>query len=216
MTIGKPFQPHEKRKFGDLRRGHYTEFEDDGTLAMHGDATVYRDEFGSLLASKLESPASHIVQDSTEGVLEFKTTCVYGTDWVLANFQFNHDREDGSVVSPHLHWFQSNAAIPNWLIQYRWQVNGQAKTVAWTNKKYTTHAFSYSAGTLTQITAFGTISPPAGAGISSILQVKLIRDTTNASALFSGADPLAASAFALFCDVHKRVDMVGSRSEYTK
>lgn len=201
--------------FGDLANGNFVEIESDGTIELHGDATVYLDELAPLIGSKIESPSSHIVASVSESAMEFKTSCDLN-DYIALNFQFNHDRLLDSDIFPHLHWWQSSATIPNWLMQYRWQVNGQAKTTAWTSAKYATHAFTYTAGTLNQITSFGSISAPANDGVSTILQVRLLRDVANTSTLFSGTDGLGSSIYGVSFDIHKQLDGIGSRSEYTK
>lgn len=204
-----------KERHGEETTSDYALFEDDGTLVFNGAATVWRDELGQLIGQRLESPASDIVQNNAEGSLTYKTSATTA-DYVIINIQINHDWKFGSDIKPHLHWFQASATMPHWLIQYRWQKNGSAKTTAWTNQKWAANAFTYSAGTLNQITGFGSIAAPAGYSISDILQIRLIRDTANASTLFTGADALAASVEAVSFDVHREIDTVGSRQEYVK
>lgn len=196
----------------------YLEIEADGTLRFAGAATVFRDEFGSILNARLENPSSRIQEDTTEGALKFKATAT-NADWALINIQLNHSWKLGSSISPHLHWWQVSANVPNWMISHRWQkmTEGQAKTTAWTSAKYSGHAFAYSSGTINQITDFGDITPPSGYGqVSDIIQFRLIRDTGNASTLFGGADPESNDIYALFFDAHAECDAVGSRSEYSK
>lgn len=202
-------------KFGDINGGNYTEFETDGTKVSVGNATTFRDEYTALIGSRLESPSSHITQSNAEGSLVFDTSCTL-SDYVIMNPQLNHDRKLGSSVDIHLHWWQASSTMPNWLIQYRWQVNGQAKTTAWTSVKWSSNAFTYSAGTLNQITSFGLITPPSPDSLSDILQIRLLRDTTNASGLFAASDALVASVHALSYDVHIEMDTDGSRQRYIK
>jgi len=201
--------------FGDYSNGDYAEFEGDGSLIFHGDSTTFRDEFGPLIGSKLESPSSDVVTNNAEGTVDYKTSATL-SDYITLPVQINHDVAAQSAVYPHIHWWQTSANIPNWLIQYRWQVNGTAKTTSWTSVKWASHAFTYVSGTFNQITAFGSISPPQNTGVSAILQLRLIRDTANASTLFTGSDPLSATVSALFYDVHVEVDSIGSRAQYAK
>ena len=203
------------RTFGNKPGGNYAQFNDDGTFILVGDATCFRDEFGPLIGAKLESPASDIVTDAAEGSITFKKTATLA-DYISMPVQVNHDAKTGSDIYPHIHWWQTSANIPNWLIQYRWQVNGSAKNTAWTNVKYASHAFTYVSGTMNQITGFGGLTPPVGAGVSLILQLRLLRDSANASTLFTGADPLNASADATFYDVHIEIDTFGSKEQYVK
>ena len=202
-------------RFGKKADGDYAEFEADGTLVFYGDSTAFRDEFGPLIGAKLESPASKIVTNAAEGSITFKDSATL-SDYVSMPVQINHDAKAGASVFPHIHWWQASANVPNWLIQYRFQLNGSAKATSWTNVKYASHAFTYSSGTLNQITAFGELALPEGAGVSTILQLRLLRDTANASTLFAGADPLTGDVDAMFYDVHIEVDMLGSHAQYAK
>lgn len=200
---------------GAYADGNYFEVEADGTWELNGNATTWRDELGPLIGSRLESPASDIIQNNAEGSLSFKDSATTA-DYVILNLQLNHDWELSTAIEPHFHWWQAQAAIPNWLIQYRWQSNGNAKTAAWTSAAYDANVFTYSAGTLNQITDFPAITPPANAGLSDILQIRFIRDTANASGLFAGADAVVGNVDVMSFDVHRRSNTMGSRQEYVK
>jgi hypothetical protein len=201
-------------KIGDQTAGDYLNIAADGTTTLIGDATVYRDEYSSLIGQRLESPASDITQNNAEGSLTFDDGCTLA-DYVTMNVQLNHDWKLDSTIYPHLHWWQASANVPNWMIQYRYQDQGSAKTTAWTPIKWSAHIFTYTAGTLNQISRFGSITP-SGGGVSDILQIRLLRDTDNDSTLFDGDDPLAGDVDAVFFDVHIEVDAFGSKEEYVK
>ena len=201
--------------FGNYASGDYTAFELDGTMVAYNNATCYRDENGPLIGEKLESPSSRITIDMAEGAVVFSDTCTLA-DFVFINFPFNHDRVLASAFEPHLHWWKASPAIPNWLIQFRVQVNGAAKTTAWSTVPRLSEIFTYASGTINQISSFGNLAPPATDGLADILQVKLFRDTTNASGLFAGADPLTGNAIATILDVHINTNMLGSRQQYVK
>ena len=194
---------------------NYTEFENDGTMVANGDAICWVDEFGPLIASRLESPGSDIVQNLAEGTITFKASARYPTDYAVYNLQLNHDYFLGSIVEFHSHWFQTSAAVPNFLLGYRWQINGQAKITAWTNLPLNYIIFSYSAGTLVQISdGENSITPPATVDLSAIFQARLYRDYTNVSGLFSGAESSGLAVDMLFSDMHRRRNKLGSREEY--
>lgn len=198
---------------GNVAGGNYTEFEADGTLEMHGTATVWRDELGDLL--QFQSTGAGVSVSTTEASIEFTTGCNATNDYVFGNVQLNHDRLNGAVIQPHLHWWQVENNEPHWLLKYRWQKNGSSKVTAWTDLKLDTLAATYVSGTLNQISynAAG-ITPPAGDGVSDILQFRLTRDTT--STVYVGADPYTVTASATSFDVHIEIDTLGSRSEYSK
>lgn len=192
-----------------------TEFEADGTIVSKGTATCWRDELNDLVEAASNNPASHLVYDFVEGALIFETTADIN-DYAIMNVQINHDWKAGSDVEPHIHWWQTENNTPNWLIQYRWQINGAAKTTTWTSVHWDHNAFTYVSGTLDQITSFGLITPPTGYTTSDILQLRFIRDVGNDSGLFTGTDPYTADVSAVSSDVHIEVDMFGSRERYIK
>lgn len=194
---------------------NYTGIDGGGHLKMFGTATVFLDELYPLIGQKLESPSSDIVTNLAEGALEFKTSATLA-DYVVMPVQINHDWKVASNIYPHLHWWQTSTVVPNWLILHRWEVQGSAKMEAWSTQAWTSHAFAYSGGTFNQITVFGTITPPGNSGLSDILQIRLLRDTANASAAFGTIDELAASVYAVSLDVHKEKDTLGSNQEYSK
>lgn len=200
-------------KLGDVAGGNYTEIEADGTLVINGDGRTYRDELGD--ASKLKTVGIRVFFDDVEGTLNFSQTATL-TDYAILNVQLNHDKDLTSSIYPHIHWFQTSSSVPNFLLQYRWQKGDSAKTTAWTNYKCNTAVNSYVSGTLNQICHNGGITPPVGTGLSDIVQFRIIRDTTNASGVFTGADPLLATVNILFFDIHFMTDTLGSRTEYTK
>lgn len=192
-----------------------TNFDSSGHQTMTGTATVFKDQLQSLLVQLKNNPADKLVINIAEGSLDFKDSSTT-SDYAVMNIQINHDWKIGSEVFPHLHWFQSQSAVPNWLVQYRWQTNGGTKTTSWTNYPLTSNAFTYSSGTILQISYNSGITPPAGTGLSDILQLRLIRDTNNSSSEFSGNDSVSGNVPALNFDVHYEINSIGSNQEYVK
>lgn len=197
---------------GDKTDGNYLEIEADGTLELHGAATVYEDLIGSAL--ELEVSGVGAVINATDNTLEFSTLANLN-DYGFDNFQIRH-AWDGSTVYPHVHWEQTQNNTPNWLLQCRWQKQGQAKTTAWTNYPMTTNAFTYTSGTLNQISHGSGLAPPAGAGLSDIIEIRILRDNANTSGVFAGADPYTATVGLTSVDIHIRENTLGSRQEYIK
>lgn len=198
-------------------RGGYSSFDDDGTLQAHGAATCWRDELQSVTGAQITSPAGDFVQNIPEASVTVKTSARYPTDYITTNHQSNHDWKIGSAIYPHLHWWQTTADTPHWVLAYRWQKQGAAKTIDWTPVKWVANAADWSAGTLNQITSFGAIEAPVGYGeVSDIVQFRLYRDYTNVSTLFTGNDPVAADQDIVNFDTHIEVDMFGSREEFQK
>lgn len=185
-----------------------------GTLKYNGTATVFDDvKFDALT---LVSSGPGVSLNSTELTVDF-TSSANDSDFLVAAPQLPHAWKIGSNVFPHIHFTQAQNAIPNFAIQYRWQLNGGIKTTAWTALKCNTTVFTYVSGSLNQICKTATsITPPGGSGISDIIQFKIIRDTTNALGLTFGADPYTGTVGVLSFDIHIELDSNGSESEYTK
>lgn len=181
--------------------------------------TFFDDLQYQLVGQKMESPSAHITYSTNRDYVLFPKTCDWNDDWLTMVIQMSHRWKAGSVVYPHIHWIQSGASTPNLLVGWLWQVNGAATATTWDYLIPSANAFTYSAGNLNQITKFGSITPPEGAGLSDLLHIKLFRDVANESSEFSGAevdgttqDDVYANSF----DIHFEIDSAGSREEYTK
>lgn len=185
------------------------------TLPAYALEYSWRDELGSLLVQSKNNPSAKLTENYAEGTLDY-TASATTDNYAIINVQLNHDWKTNSTLYPHLHWFQNANARPNWLVKYRIQKNGEAKTTAWTNLKLDDDAFEYSSGTILQVTGNATGISTSSMGLSDIIQFRLIRDTANASTEFAGADPFSGSAPALMFDVHLVTDTRGSNLEYTK
>jgi len=190
-----------------------TSFDTTGHQTMAGDGRPWRDELGDV--TKLKKQGTGIVEDVTESSVGFNTAANLN-DYLYANVQLNHDKDLASTVHPHIHWWQTTANTPNWLLQYRWQINGAAKTVAWTSAIPAGSSYVWAAGTLNQITEWPAITPPVGAQLSDVLQYRVLRDNANASGLFAGADPVGATQYIMSFDSHFMLNSVGSDQEYVK
>jgi len=195
----------------------YSAFDAGGTLRAAGGATCFLDLLQSVTGAQITSPAGDFVQNIPEASVTAKISARYPTDYITTNWQINHNWKLGSSIYPHLHWWQTTANTPHWILGYRWQIQGAAKVTSWTPAIWAENVFDWTAGTLNQITRFPAIVPPEGYGqVSDILQVRLYRDYTNASELFDGGDPVNAGQDIVNMDCHIEVDMFGSATEYAK
>jgi hypothetical protein len=189
---------------------------------MTGAGRPWRDEIADALSIKNTGTAG-VVANTTACSVTFKSNAGL-TDYLYTNVQLNHDRDLATAISPHIHWLQSYAAIPNFLLQYRWQRLGLEIVSAWTDLKCNTAAFDYATvfpggtGTLHQICEGTNISVPTGTTISDIVQFRIIRDTAddNTGELFGGADPESHDVEVLAFDVHIQINSLGSATEYSK
>jgi hypothetical protein len=199
-------------KFGD-RDTNYTNFDSTGHQTMVGNARPWRDQVNDALGIKQNG--NDVTTNSTESTVEFSTTADLN-DYLHVNIQLNHDKDLTSSIYPHIHFFQDQNAVPNFLLQYRWQVDLASKTTAWTNLKCNTLAVSYTAGTINQIAYANPISVPVGSTLSDIVQFRVIRDNANTSTVFSGADPYSGAVGITSFDIHFQINSLGSDEQYSK
>ena len=168
-----------------------------------------------LVGENAYSASGRISYDYDECALAFHDNARYPEEPACATDQMTHMWVEGSDLEPHLHWFQMSDADPNWLIQYRIVENGQAPTAWQLMIPDVPRVFTYTSGTLAQITAWPTIDM-TGYKISDSVQYRIFRDTANASTLFTGADAYTGNALAVEFDVHHLKNTFGSSSQWTK
>lgn len=208
ITAGNP----HGRDFGvspDL-----TKFGADGHQTMEGAARPWRDELTDALL--IRSTGAGVSSNSTENTVDFTSTAQIANDYLYLNIQLNHDKDLSSSIYPHIHFFQGSNAVPNFLVEYRWQINGAEKVTSWTSIVCNTMAHTYSGTTKNNIAHSAAISVPTGAALSDIVQFRIARDTDNDSGLFAGADPYAGTVSVLAFDVHFMLNSIGSNDEYVK
>lgn len=170
-----------------------------------------------MIGQNIDVSTGRIDYNYTEVAVGFADNARYPNEVVCLNFQLPHGWVEETELDCHLHWLQNQNAVPNWLAQYRVIPVGGAPG-AWSALTPTTVAntvFAYGSGTLHQITEFFDIDM-TGCQVSSIVQVKIWRDTANASGAFAGADAYTGEALALYCDCHILKDSIGSIGEYDK
>jgi hypothetical protein len=198
-------------RFGSVN--NYVDIDSAGNLTFHGTATYWADLIGGIAAAVTSGPGVSL--SNTEHSLAY-VAAANTADYAWLVFQLDHSWKAGSTILPHIHWEQDQNNTPNWLIQYRWQRQGQTKTTVWSNYKCNTNAIVWSSGTLNQISYGAGIVPPANYGMSDIIQVRLVRDSTNTSTVFAGADPNNATCSVTAFDIHIECDAVGSNTEFVK
>lgn len=175
-----------------------------------------------LTGRNLDVSAGKIDYDYPDKCINFADSCVIGNDSHKVHFayQIEHRFKLDGVAKPHIHWLQSSSDIPNWWFRWRFAQNG--KTVgSWTSGKLNTDLFTYSSGTILQLsTASIEIDFSTAVGgqlsVSDFIDIEVTRDSDNSSTLFSGNDPLSGVSQLKAFDMHLQVDSNGSPSEYAK
>lgn len=196
-----------------LNREWATPVFDNLAPTLSGTATVWDDKEMPMTGQRISAPGSKVVE-STNNLVAFTTNCPL-TDYVGMNIQMSHSKKLDSIIYPHLHWNQDSTKLPNWIVEYRWVHGGLAIPTTWSYSTRRQQVYPLTAG-ISQITDFVALNPTTNEGLSSILQVKLKRDSANASAKFASTDPYGASAFAMSFDIHYERDSMGSDDEYVK
>lgn len=202
---------------------NYTLFDTDGHQTMVGDARPWRDQLSDAIT--LQRNGTGVSLNVTDGTVEFATNAVYHATFTLAdamycNIQLNHDKDLTASIYPHIHFFQTENHVPNFVLEYRWQKNLGEKTTAWTPLKCNTLADTYSGTTKNNIALSVAIAVPSGTAISDIVQFRIYRDTTNVTGLFgvgvAGNDTYTTAVGVTAFDVHFMVNSIGSNDEYSK
>jgi hypothetical protein len=173
-------------------------------------APVWNDLLGAAIS--LQQSGQGVSRNLAENQVEFLQSSNLD-DYLVDSQQLGHGW-NGEAVFPHVHFYQTAAAMPNFLIQYRWQKMNALKVTSWTNVPCITPVFVYpGSGAFHQLATTGDgIAPPEGAGISDCIQFRVLRDNANASAAFAGADPVAATVAVISFDTHIALDSLGSRT----
>jgi hypothetical protein len=98
---------------------------------------------------------------------------------------------------------------------YRWFNMGDAVPSTWSLIPVNGCVIPYTSGSISQLCEFVDFAK-ADDTLSSIMQVKLYRDITNASGEFAGADAYTGDVLLVEYDIHYISDTTGSAQEYAK
>ena len=201
---------------------NYSEFESDGTLEFHGDATVWNDyvvPLASAISGKNVPPFIKFMDDGSgsDGVFAFafEDQSNPGNEQSLSfTIQMPHNWKEGSTIYPHLHWSpgdNTNGAVV-WGLEYTWiEYNSSTpQTFPATTVETITASFT-SSDHMHLLHSFSAITPNSNQdNISSILVMRIFRNSSNAADTYNG------DAFGLSFDIHYEMDTGGSRQEFIK
>lgn len=196
---------------------HHTIWDGTGHQTMVGDARPWRDELTDAINIRTSGAGVNI--SNTESTMVFDHASS-PSDYLYLNIQLNHDKDLTATVYPHIHWFAAEqSVVPNFVLQYRWQVLGGTKVTAWTNYQCNTMLLPPPLLGVTNHNICGSnvgIPVPAGTSISDIIQFRIIRDH-NGDTVFAGVDdPYTAVVHVLAFDIHFQINSLGSTDELVK
>ena len=131
------------------------------------------------------------------------------TEIIFIKAQMKHLWKEGSELRPHIHWEQTAAGAVLWQLDYKFYNNGTLVPGSWTTIQTTEQVWTYSSGTLAQISPFPSIILPS-AKISAMMKMKLSRIGDDA------LDTMTGDARFTDFDINFIGSDRGSEREYTK
>lgn len=206
---------------GDVAGGNYTEFENDGTLELIGDATVWEDFRVPVTATvgggSSQPDSGKLIDDGSgsQGVF-IKWFDPVSEEELYFTAQIPHDWKTGTDFLPHVHWVpKTNGGADKkacWGLEYTWIDRGEIAgntTIVYSNS--TRQGDSVLLANRHYVTEFASISGTDHT-ISSMLVCRVFRDATGAG----GVDDYSSDAGLLEIDFHYEIDMIGSRETWEK
>lgn len=192
--------------FGDSE--NYTAFEADGTMVLSGSATVWDDIFFPLVTAK-QGQTDKPAFDANEVAYLFPQNDTGEFMYMVA--QFPHSYKVGSGVDAHVHWKQTGSGSPVYKMDFKWFPISGSVPAAWNTHTMSRTAVTYTSGSIHQLSygtlISGSILQSTTVGVSSIMLIKLYRDT---------GDTYTGNAVTYQFDIHYQKDSLGSRTEYVK
>jgi hypothetical protein len=185
---------------------NYAMFDTDGTLTLHGTATVFEDVVVNL--SNIKAPASDPPTWTSYKGCEVPAFGKNATNVLYFTCQIPHKYKNGSDIFFHFHaaYPDANAGNSRWQLTYSWaNING-------TFGAQTTTPLTFAAPAAADhhsLHNFGTISG-SGKTISSVLLCSLARLGAD------GADNYDNVIYAISADFHIEFDSLGSSQELVK
>jgi len=178
----------------------FTEFEVDGTLELHGNATYWDDLFFPFTTGEI-SGSGYPAYDTDSMYYNFVLDTTGVTKCIkYFEIQLPHKWREGSIIYPHVHYkHQTGIGTPKFKAKYKWFTIGGTTDTGWkwypmeqtTGTTNNTHQMSYNAS--------AGISG-AGKGVSSILILQLYLSDT----------PTDVKSYQF--DIHIECDALGSRT----
>jgi hypothetical protein len=189
---------------------------------VHRDREVIDDEIQAPIIRNVTTSAGKLDWNYADHCVD-----VAGSTLITTNahkihyaYQIAHKYKCDGHAHLHIHWLQSQAAIPNWWGRWRFVQHGHPAG-SWTEFKYDDHKVAYSSGTKILVVSAGayidfTTAAGGKLSMSDFIDVEITRDSNNASGLFSGADPVSGAVGLKGADPHMVIDAPGSTLEWFK
>lgn len=173
-----------------------------GTLLLSGCATTWDDFRVPLTQTKQGATAKPDFDYTNVGYL-FPQNDPDEILYIIA--QMPHTWKEGSDIGPHVHWRQTANQNAVFKISYAWTNNGSPIS-AFSTYVMDQPEFSFSSGSLMQLSAGSALISGVGKTLSSMLMIKLYREDN----VYTG------DALVYDFDIHYEKDSLGSNEEYNK
>jgi len=187
---------------GDIQGNSYFRIEEDGSIQMLGNASMWDDLRFPSTQTKLGSNLKPDFDQTNVGLLFPQNDA---TEVVYVNVQMSHTYKIGTSIFPHVHFVQSAATVPVFKMAYRWYDKGASAIAAFTTIATTGLVFPYTSGSIHQVAVFPNIVPTV-VGLSSMLDIKLYRED----------NVVTGDVLVKEFDIHYEIDSLGSRAVETK
>ena len=197
-------------KFG--RPSGYTSFEEDGTMKLEGNATVYKDLLPSSVTLN-STGANYPAFTAYNGTLRAHEFVGAGATLkeMFLGFQMPHEWKEGSTISPHLHIripSDGTGGVIKFYVDYSWTNVGEVEGAVTTVSATATIAANDTTKSNTIFSLGGIVG--TGKIISSIFMCRIYRDPADV------ADTFGSSVWLKSADIHVECDTIGSREILTK
>lgn len=193
---------------GDIATGNYFTIEEDGTIQCIGTTNDTWDDFDFGVANLRINPATSkpdFDQDEAEYLFSANST-----ETVIGDKVTKHSYKINALAwKPHVHWVQENSGNVLWQLEYKiWPANELEPS--WVTLQTIDKEFSYTSGSLHQISSFPDIDMSSYSSIAMHVKVRISRIGGD------GSDTYTGDTRFLGFDFHVPVDMFGSREVFVK
>lgn len=193
-------------KYGNVKTGDYSEFEDDGTLSFYGDATVWHDVQFSVSTARVPAANAPSWANMTTNLSAYTFAI---NDYIdLESNEITHGFKPGGNITIHIHLVTNGVDIADKTVKYQ-----------------IAYAMTPKNGVVTEIIASSQFTIPANTPDLTYLYVPIA--TVDSTALVFGSniamelkriaadtgDPPTADPFVTMVGVHIEMERVGSRQE---
>lgn len=187
----------------------YTQFEGDGTMVAHGDATCYKDislSGTSLVAGGIAAPDAVLFINSN--LLAYGFNGANTVERLYGSCEMQHDYEEGTDVEVHVHWAPTTANAGNvvWQVWISWANSG---TVFSAPVLLTATPSAANGAWMSTYNSVGVLSG-VGKIMNSQFVIQVFRDPTDIG------DTYPNDAVLIQFGLHYKVNTIGSRERTTK